>query len=65
MFRRIRKIATTASSSPTAIEPAASNSWRPVSWCSPIPEPASSSPTSAAESSKNTARSVGSDVWVT
>ena len=65
MLRRMRKTATAASIRPTAIDPAASNSWRPVSWCSPMPAPASSRPSSAAESSKKTARSVGSEVRAT
>ena len=65
MLRRIRKTATNASSTPIRIEPIASNAAMPVSWCRKMPAPASSRPTSAEKSSKNTARSVGFEVVVT
>ena len=54
--------ATTASSTPTRIEPTASGTGEPVTWCSAMPTVAMRMPTSAAASSKNTARTVGSDV---
>ena len=63
--RRLRSIsttATTASSTPTRIEPIASGVGEPVIWCSATPPPAMRMPISAAASSANTALNVGSDV---
>ena len=61
-LRSMSTIATTASSTPTRIDPIASGTGDPVTWCSPMPAVAMRMPTSAAASSKNTARTVGSEV---
>ncbi len=61
-LRLIRTIATAASSTPTRIDPAASGTGDPVSWWAARPAAAMSRPASAAESSANTARRVGSEV---
>ena len=50
------------SSRPTRIEPIASGTGDPVSWCSPMPAKAIRMPMSAAASSANTARRVGLEV---
>ena len=61
-LRLIKSIATTASSAPTRIDPIASGTGEPVSSWAPRPAAAMSTPASAAESSANTARRVGSEV---
>jgi len=61
-LRLIKTTATTASSTPIRIDPTASGTGEPVSWWMPSPAAAMTTPTRAAESSANTARSVGSEV---
>ena len=60
-LRTISRTATTPRSTPTRIDPTASQTASPVTSCSTRPPAASRMPTSAAASSKKTARSV---VWL-
>jgi hypothetical protein len=64
-FRSMRTVATAASRTPTRMDSMASGVAEPVSWWAPSPTAAIARPMSAAESSANTARSVGSLVAMT
>ena len=65
MLRLIKNTATKASRAPIAIDPIASKTGLPVTWCSAMPIAASMMPTNAEKSSKKTARRVGFDVRAT